>query len=187
MGTEPQFDPPYVADREVYGSYSHRDLWEQVHETLDPTALGDAAAAWRQQATMVAAAFRTFADAARVEFEAWSGQARAAAVAATEAFVDRGAAVAETCLELHRLLDADAEAAQSIRDALPEPLEYVPLADPVAEVVHGGARRMSHDIAAAAALAEARDVLTFRYNTTLAASGDRVPRFAPDSGGGRRL
>ena len=92
------------------------------------------------------------------------------------------------CARLRQLLEADAEAAQSIRDALPAPRAYVPLPDPVAEVVHGGARRMTHDVAAAAALADARDIMTFRYNSTLVASGDRVPRFVPaprpDSGGG---
>ncbi|PSR64391.1 hypothetical protein C8258_22075 [Nocardia sp. MDA0666] len=188
MADASRFDPPFVADREVYGSYSHRQLWELVHEALDPAALGEAAAAWQRQADAVAAAFRTFADTTHAEFERWSGHARAAAEPATAAFVERGAAAAEVCTRLRHLLEADAEAAQSIRDALPAPSNYVPLPDPVAEVVHGGARRMTHDIAAAAALADARDIMTFRYNTTLAASGDRVPRFVPaprpDSGGG---
>jgi len=184
----PRFDPPFVADREVYGSYSHRQLWELVHEALDPVALGEAAAAWQRQADAVAAAFRTFADTTHAEFERWSGHARAAAELATAVFVERGVAAAEVCARLGHLLEADAEAAQSIRDGLPAPANYVPLPDPVAEVVHGGARRMTHDIAAAAALADARDIMTFRYNTTLSASGDRVPRFVPalrpDSGGG---
>ena len=88
-------------------------------------------------------------------------------------------------------MEANAAAAQMIRDALPEPRDYRPLSDSVAEAVHGGVRQMAHDVASAAALADARDIMTFRYNSTLAASGDRIPRFAPapqpDSGGGRRL
>ncbi|AHH21845.1 hypothetical protein NONO_c70840 [Nocardia nova SH22a] len=191
MADEPEFDPPYVADREVYGAHSHDQLWNLVHEALDPTALGEVAATWQYQADAVGAAFRTFADTVRGEFERWSGRARAAAEPVTEAFIAHGGTSAEICALLRQIMEADAEAAQTIRDALPEPRGYLPLPDPVAEAVHGGVRRMAHDIAAAAALADARDIMTFRYNSTLAASGDRVPRFTPapqpDSGGGRRL
>lgn len=188
MVTDPGFDPPYVPDREVYGSYDHQQLWTLVHESLDPAALGEVAAVWQYQADVVGAAFRTFADTVRAESENWSGRAYTAAGPVTEAFVAHGSAAARTCTLLGHLMDNDAEAAQSIRDAIPEPVSYVPLPDPVAEVVHGGARRMRHDIDAAATLADARDVMTFRYNPCLVASGDRVPRFVaaprPVPGGG---
>ncbi|WP_227979485.1 hypothetical protein [Nocardia spumae] len=188
MADESSVDPPFVTDREVYGGYSHDQLWDLVHEALDPAALGEVAQGWQQQADTVGAAFRTFADATRGEFERWSGRARAAAEPATDAFVAQGTAVAAVCTRIHRLMESNAEAAQSIRDALPAPRTYLPLADPIAEAVHGGIRRMAHDIAAAAALADARDIMTFRYNHTLVASGDRVPRFTPapqpDPGGG---
>ncbi len=191
MADEPAHDPPYVADREVYGTYSHVQLWNLVHETLDPTALGEAASTWQYQADAVGSAFRTFADSVRAEFERWSGRARATAEPITEAFIARGGSTAEICALLREVMEADAEAAQTIRDSLPEPRDYLPLSDSVAEAVHGGVRRMAHDIAAAATLADARDIMTFRYNSTLAASGDRIPRFVPapqpDSGGGRRL
>ncbi|MEV5651894.1 hypothetical protein AB0L57_26925 [Nocardia sp. NPDC052254] len=191
MADDSAYDPPYVPDREMYGAHSHDQLWNLVHEALDPTALGEVASAWQYQAEAVGAAFRTFADTCRGEFAHWSGRARAAAEPMTETFIATGATTAETCALLRRVLEADAEAAQAIRDALPEPRDYLPLSDSVAEAVHGGVRRMAHDIAAAAALADTRDIMTFRYNSTLAASGDRIPRFAPapqpDSGGGRRL
>ncbi|MBF6172943.1 hypothetical protein IU476_15880 [Nocardia blacklockiae] len=188
----PAFDPPYVPDREVFGALDHQEIWHLVHEALDPGALGQAADAWQRNAELVGDAFRAFADSTNAEFARWSGQARDAAVRATLDLVARGGAVAESCAAVQRLLEADAEAAQAIRDALPPPPPpYQPLDDPAAEVVHGGRRRMEYDVRAAAALADARDVLAYVYNPTLPASGDRVPRFAPappgpGSSGGRQ-
>ncbi|WP_280263519.1 hypothetical protein [Nocardia wallacei] len=184
-------DPPYVPDREVFGSYTHRELWDLVHEALDPGALGQTADAWRRNAELVGEAFRTFSAATTAEFARWNGHARDAALRATVDFAARGAAVPEVCLAVQRRLESDAEAAQVIRDAIPPPVPpYQPLDDPVAEVVHGGRRRMDHDQHAAATQADVRDVMTFVYNPTLPASGDRVPRFAPaprgpGSSGGR--
>ncbi|GAB2730952.1 hypothetical protein [Nocardia thraciensis] len=173
-------DPPYVPDREVFGSYTHRELWDLVHEALDPGALGQAAEAWRGNADLVGEAFRTFSATANAEFARWSGRARDAALRATLDFAARGAAVPEICAAVQRLLEADAEAAQVIRDAIPPPPQpYRPLEDPVAEAVHGGRRRMEYDMRAASVQADVRDVMTFVYNPTLPASGDRVPRFAP--------
>ena len=191
MAAEPAYDPPYVGDREIYGAYDHDQLWNLVREALDPTALGEVAAAWHHQAEAIETAFDTFADTVRGEFEHWSGRARAVAEPMTAAFIAHGGSASEICALLHQVMEANAEAAQMIRDAMPEPRDYRPLPDAVAEVVHGGVRRMAHEIAAAADLADAHDIMTFRYNTTLAASGDRIPRFTaapqPDSGGGRRL
>jgi hypothetical protein len=177
-------DPPYVPDREVFGAFTHQEIWDLVHEALDPAALGRVAAAWQEDAALVDEAFRTFADAVRREFERWSGRSGAAARQATAEFTEHGARVRDACLELHRLLAANADAAQSIRDALPPPpAPYAPAGDPADEAVHGGRRRMEHDIAAADALAAARDTMTYGYNPTLPASGDRVPRFAPPPAG----
>ncbi|MBB5914356.1 hypothetical protein BJY24_003223 [Nocardia transvalensis] len=190
--TDGETDPPYVPDREVFGAHTHQELWDLVHEALDPGALGQSADAWRRGADLVGEAFRTFADSTNAEFGRWGGQARDAALEATREFAARGSAVSEVCAALHRLLEADAEAAQVIRDAIPPPPPpYQPLEDPASEAVHGGRRRMEYEVAAAAALADARDVMTYVYNPTLPASGDRVPRFTPaprgpGSGGGRR-
>ncbi|WP_024801918.1 hypothetical protein [Nocardia sp. BMG51109] len=189
--TRDEFDPPYVPDREVFGAFSHRELWDRVHETLDPGALGEAADAWRRNADLVGEAFRAFSDSTNAEFARWAGRARDAAQRATRDLVARGNAVAEACATLHRLLESDAEAAQGIRDAIPPPPPaYRPLDDPAAEAVHGGPRRMEHDLHTAAALAAARDAMTYVYNPTLPPSGDRVPRFppapsGPGSSGGR--
>ncbi|RDI66349.1 hypothetical protein [Nocardia pseudobrasiliensis] len=181
-----EVDPPYVPDREVFGAFTHQEIWDLVHESLDPAALGRVADTWRRQAELVGEAFRVFADSVNGELARWRGHSREVAQRATREFVDRGLALPDACDTLQRLMEADAEAAQSIRDAIPPPPRpYRPLDDPAAEAVHGGRRRMDYDLAAAAALADARDVLTYVYNPTLPASGDRVPRFAPAPSGGR--
>jgi hypothetical protein len=180
-------DPAYVPDREVFGAYTHQEIWNLVHEVLDPTALGHVADTWHGNAELVGEAFRTFADTVNAEFARWTGHTGTAAQAATREFIGHGLHAQDVCTVLHRLLASDADAAQAIRDALdPPPGLYQPLDDPAAEVVHGGRRRMEHDVAAAAALAHARDTMTYVYNTTLPASGDRVPRFVPppDPSGG---
>ncbi|BCK58859.1 hypothetical protein [Nocardia wallacei] len=178
--TPDEADPPYVPDRELFGAHTHQELWDHVHEALDPGALGQAADAWHRNAELVGEAFRAFSDSTDAEFARWSGQARDAALRATRALVARGTAMSEVCAAVHRLLESDAEAAQAIRDAIPPPPPpYQPLEDPVAEAVHGGRRRMEYDLRAASALADARDVMAYVYNPTMPASGDRVPRFAP--------
>ncbi|MGY2062650.1 hypothetical protein ACW9HQ_47855, partial [Nocardia gipuzkoensis] len=57
-----EVDPPYVPDREVFGAFTHQEIWDLVHESLDPMALGRVADAWRRQAELVGEAFRVFAD-----------------------------------------------------------------------------------------------------------------------------
>ncbi|MFI5781701.1 hypothetical protein [Nocardia sp. NPDC051570] len=184
--TPADVDPPYVPDREVFGAFTHQEIWDLVHEALDPAALGRIADSWRRQAELVGEAFRVFSDSVNGELARWRGQTQDVAQRTTREFVDRGLALPDVCDTLQRLMAANAEAAQSIRDAIPPPPPpYRPLTDPTAEAVHGGQRRMAHDLAAAAALADARDVLTHVYNPTLPASGDRVPRFAPASSWGR--
>ncbi|MFF0489577.1 hypothetical protein ACWDSJ_30210 [Nocardia sp. NPDC003482] len=185
MTPPPETDPPFVPDREVFGAFTHQEIWDQVHESLDPGALGAVADSWRRHAELVGEAFRVFSDSVNVEFTRWRGRAYEAALQATRDFVGRGLALPEVCDTLQRLMESNAEAAQSIRDAIPPPPQpYRPLPDPAAEAVHGGQRRMDHDLAAASALADARDVLSYVYNQTLPASGDRVPRFTPAPSGG---
>ncbi|MET8800751.1 hypothetical protein ABZV91_30770 [Nocardia sp. NPDC004568] len=176
-------DPPFAPERECFGSFTHQEIWDRVHEVLDPGALGSAAAAWRSNADAVADAFATFTDATRREFARWSGHSANAARQATREFIATGDETHEACRALQRLMEGNTEAAQTLRSALAPPRPYRPLDDPAAEAVHGGRRRMDHDIAAAAAAADAQDAMTTIYNSTLPASGDRVPRF-PDASTG---
>ncbi|MFR9752939.1 hypothetical protein ACL02S_18150 [Nocardia sp. 004] len=171
-------DPAYAPNREVFGAYTHQQIWDLVHETLDASALGRTAAAWQANATAVADAFQTFSDATTREFARWSGRAADAAAAATRQFIRAGEEAHDVCLTVARLMELNSDAAQTIRDAIAPPQRYRPLADPVAEAVHGGQRRMEHDSAAADLEADARDTMTYVYNPTMPATGDRVPRFA---------
>ncbi|MFC9896766.1 hypothetical protein ACFVMC_24040 [Nocardia sp. NPDC127579] len=177
-------EPAFVPERERFGGYSHREIWEQVREALDPAALGTAAAAWQAGAGALGAAFETFRAATHREFADWTGQSADAAVRATQELVAQGLGAQEVCDTIRRLLELNSHAAQTIRGALEPPAEYLPLADPVAEAVEGGRRRMEHDLAAATAHAEAQDVMTYLYNPTMPATGDSVPRFAPPTAGG---
>ncbi|MQY30147.1 hypothetical protein [Nocardia aurantia] len=181
-------DAPYVPDREIFGGYSHREIWELVHERLDPGAIGQVAETWQRRGELIDEAFHAFAAATDAGLARWSGRTRQAALEATRQLLSHGLAAADACAALHRLLAADSEAAQTIRDAIAAPPPpYLPLADPAAEAVHGARRRAEYDLRAATTLADVRDVMTYRYNPTLPASGDSVPRFAPlppDSGPG---
>lgn len=184
-------DLPYAPERECFAGYTHQEIWDLVHEVLDPGALETAAAAWKSNADAVHDAFTAFADATRGEFDRWSGHTAATAQQATRDFVRRGTETHDVCRALQRIMEGNAEAARTLRSALTEPQPYRPLADPAAEAVHGGRRRMDHDIAAAAAAADVQDVMTTIYTPTLPASGDRVPRFpvattGPGAGSPRR-
>ncbi|MGI5222741.1 hypothetical protein [Nocardia sp. CA-290969] len=184
-------DPPYAPERECFGSFTHQEIWDRVHEVLDPGALGAAAAAWKANADAVASAFATFADTVRREFTGWSGQSATAAWQATQDFVRTGEATHEVCRAVQRLMEGNSDAAQTLRAALIAPQPYRPLDDPAAEAVHGGRRRMEHDIASAAATADAQAAMTALYLPTIPASGDRVPSFpdtstGADRGGARR-
>ncbi|WP_406233767.1 hypothetical protein [Nocardia sp. NBC_01009] len=170
-------DPAFAPERERFGAYTHREIWDLVHETLDPAALGEVAAGWESNAVALAEAFQIFSDTANREFARWSGRSADAALQATRAFVQVGTEAHEVCRTVQRLMELNCEAAQTIRAAIPPPKEYRPLEDPAAEAVHGGQRRMEHDIAAATTQADVQGTMTYVYTPTMPASGDRVPRF----------
>jgi hypothetical protein len=172
-------DPAYAPERERFGAYSHQEIWDLVHEAIDPAALGAVAAAWQSNAVALADAFQAFSDAANREFAHWSGRTADAAQQATRDFVRAGTEAHEVCRTVARLMELNCEAAQAVRSAIPQPQQYRPLEDVAAEAVHGGARRMDHDIAAAATQANVQDTMTYVYSPTMPASGDRVPRFSP--------
>ncbi|GAA5044804.1 hypothetical protein [Nocardia callitridis] len=175
--TDHTVDPAYAPDRELFGGYGHQEIWDRVHDALDPTALGQTADAWQANADTVAEAFQQFSDAANREFARWSGHTADAAVLATREFVRAGAATHDVCRAVGRLMELNGDAAQTVRDAIAPPEQYRPLADPAAEAVYGGQRRMAHDSAAADREADVRDTMTYVYSPTMPASGDRVPRF----------
>ncbi|MFI2281859.1 hypothetical protein [Nocardia beijingensis] len=175
--TDDATDPAYAPDRELFGAYTHQQIWDLVHEALDPAALGRIAAAWQANATAVADAFQAFSDATNREFARWSGRAADAAVGATRQFVRAGEDVHDVCRAVARLMELNSDAAQTVRGAIAPPQRYRPLADPVAEAVYGGKRRMEHDSAAADIEADVRDTMTYVYTPTMPATGDRVPRF----------
>ncbi|MBH0777107.1 hypothetical protein [Nocardia bovistercoris] len=171
-------DPPYVPDREAFDAYTHAEIWHSVREALDPAALGRTAEGWQAGAAALEQMFETFAAAVRQEFAEWHGRAADSARESTEAFVRSGADAQQVCTAVHRLMEVNSSAAQTVRDAIPPPpAPYVPDPDPVREAVDGGPRKMASDIAAANTLADAQDTLTFLYNSTLVASGDAVPGF----------
>ncbi|MEU8896707.1 hypothetical protein [Nocardia sp. NPDC048505] len=179
-------DPGFVRERERFGGYSHQEIWDQVHEALDPAALGAAAGGWQQAGAALGAAFETFAAATAREFADWTGRSADQALRATQEFIAQGLGALQVCDTIRRLLELNSDAAQTIRCALPPVRSYTPLPDPAAEAVHGGRRRWEHELSAAAAQAEAQDVMTYLYNPTMPASGDSVPRFRdePPSAGG---
>ncbi|WP_067861811.1 hypothetical protein [Nocardia shimofusensis] len=176
-------EPAYAPERERFAAYTHAEIWQQVREALDPAALGETAEAWRTGADTLAEAFQTFADATAREFARWSGGSAEAASRATRSFVTLGTQAHEVCRTVQRLIELDRDVAQTIRAAVPPPARYVPLADPVAEAVLGGRRRMEHERAAAEVEADVRDIMTYVYSPTMPATGDSVPRFRPPDPG----
>ncbi|MEV0298019.1 hypothetical protein [Nocardia sp. NPDC050710] len=175
-------DPAYAPERERFGAYTHQEIWDRVHQHLDPAALGAVAGCWQANATAVATAFQTFADTTDREFAGWSGRAAEAAQRATREFIAMGHTAYEVCRAVQRLMELNSEAAQAIRAAIASPQQYRPLDDPAAEAVFGGKRRLDHDLSVAAAQADAQDTMTYVYTPTMPASGDAVPRFTPPNG-----
>ncbi|MEU7630542.1 hypothetical protein AB0C34_11215 [Nocardia sp. NPDC049220] len=170
-------DPAFAPDRELFGAYTHQQIWDMVHEELDPAALGRTAQAWQANAHAVAEAFQVFSDATNREFARWSGRAADAAVRATREFVGASTEAHDVLRAVARLMELNGDAAQTIRGAIPAPQRYRPLDDPAAEAVYGGKRRMDHDSAAADIEADVRDTMTYVYTPTMPASGDHVPQF----------
>ncbi|MEV5836373.1 hypothetical protein [Nocardia sp. NPDC052112] len=176
-------DSPYAPERELFGAYSHQEIWDLVHEVIDPAALGRVADAWRANAAAIADAFQAFSDATNREFAHWSGRSADAALRTTREFVRAGTEAHDVCRAVQRLMELNSDAAQAIRAAIPPPPQYRALEDPAAEAIHGGQRRMDHDMAAATAQADVQDTMTYVYTPIMPASGDHVPRFTPPPDG----
>ncbi|MFI2233067.1 hypothetical protein [Nocardia testacea] len=173
-------DPAYVPDREVFGGYTHQQIWDLVHEALAPAELSRLADTWGHTATAVETAFDEFArDLTRFSGD-WSGLAAVGAAAAAAAFVRAGDDAVAVCRVVEQKLAADSAAAEAVRAAIPPPpASYLPDPDPAVEAATGAQRRTAYNTAAAALTAQAQDAMTFGYNPTIPASGDAVPRFTP--------
>ncbi|MET8795319.1 hypothetical protein ABZV91_02470 [Nocardia sp. NPDC004568] len=177
-------DPAYVPDREVFGAYTHQQIWDLAHEHLAPADLSRLADTWGHTATAVETAFDEFArDLTRLSGD-WSGLAAVAAAQAAAAFVRAGDHAVAVCRVVELLLSADSAAAEAVRTAIPPPpAPYLPDPDPAAEAATGARRRTAYNTTAAALTAQAQDAMAFGYNPTIPASGDAVPRFAPPAAG----
>lgn len=171
-------DPAYVPDREVFDAYTHQQIWDLAREPLAPAELRRVGDAWGSAANAVESAFDEHArEISRLSGE-WSGIAASAAHGAAAALVRAGDETAAVCRVLQQLSTANADAAETVRAAIPPPPQpYLPDPDPAVEAVTGGPRRTAYNTAAAAATATAQDTMTFVYNPTIPASGDKVPRF----------
>ncbi|WP_174555174.1 hypothetical protein [Nocardia anaemiae] len=173
-------DPAYVPDRESFDSYGHQQIWDLVHEKLDPGAMGQIASEWSKRADKLHELFDTFSRDVKSEFASWSGTFASTAQQSTDAFVTAGGEQHDTALTVQRLMDLNSSAAQTVKAAIPPPPPpYQEDTDPAMEAANGADRRTAYNVAAAEAEATAQDTMNFVYNPTLPASGDSVPRFVP--------
>ncbi|MFI6997181.1 hypothetical protein [Nocardia sp. NPDC050175] len=173
-------DPAYVPDRESFDSYIHQQIWDLVHEKLDPGAMGQIASEWSYRADKLHELFDTFSREVKSEFASWSGAFASTAQQSTATFVSAGAEQHDTARTVQRLIALNSSAAQTVKSAIPPPPPpYQEDPDPVKEAADGAARRTAHNVAAAEAQASAQDTMNFVYNPTMPASGDSVPRFVP--------
>ncbi|MQY17425.1 WXG100 family type VII secretion target [Nocardia macrotermitis] len=178
--TKAGMDPAYVADREAFNGYRHQQIWDLVHDKLDPGALGQTASEWGDRAQHLHDLFETFHQEVQREISSWSGTF---ATAAHDGISEIGTAAGEThdaALTVQRLMDLNSSAAQTVKAAIPQPpAPYKPNPDPAKEAADSGVALRAYQDKAAAAEAEAQDACTHIYNPTLPASGDSVPRFVP--------
>ncbi|WP_198406997.1 hypothetical protein [Nocardia terpenica] len=173
-------DPAYVPDREVFAPYTHQQIWDLVHEKLDPGALGQIAAEWKNRADNLNELFTTFSQDVKREFASWSGTFAGAAQQSTDAFVAGGGDAHTTATAVQQLMSLNSESAQTVRAAIPPPPPpYKADPDPAAEAADGGVRLRKYQDAAAAMQADVQDTMNYVYNPTHPASGDSVPRFMP--------
>ncbi|WP_433600371.1 hypothetical protein ACQPXH_00415 [Nocardia sp. CA-135953] len=173
-------DPAYVPDRESFDSYRHQQIWDLVHEKIDPGAMGQIASEWSKRADKLHELFDAFSREVKSEFASWSGTFAATAQQSTDAFVAAGGEQHDTALTVQRLMDLNASAAQTVKAAIPPPPPpYQEDADAAQEAANGADRRTAYNLAASEAEATAQDTMNFVYNPTLPASGDSVPRFVP--------
>ncbi|MBY8855398.1 hypothetical protein K7711_02810 [Nocardia sp. CA2R105] len=163
----------------MFDSYAHQQIWDLVHEKLDPAAMGQIASGWSKVQDKIHEVFDTFSKEVKREFAEWSGEFAAAAQKSADAFVSAGGDAYQTAYTVQRLMDLNADAASTVKAAIPPPpAAYKPNPDPAKEAANGAART-SYNTQAAALTADARDAMNNIYNPTMPASGDGVPRFVP--------
>ena len=178
--TKAGVDPAYVADRESFNGYRHQQIWDLVHQQLDPNALGQIASAWGDRAQKLHDLFDTFHQDVQRELSSWSGTFATTAQQSAQSFVTAAAESHDSALTVQRLMDLNSSAAQTVKAAIPPPpAPYTPNPDPAKEAADSGRALRAYQDKAAAAEAEAQDTCNHIYNPTLPASGDSVPRFVP--------
>lgn len=171
-------DPAYVPDRESFDGFSHTEIWHNVHEQLNPTALAQTSGSWKSVAEALQPAFDTFKAAIDRELASWSGTFAPTAQQATTEFVKAGQHAVDTAGGVSELMDLNSQAATVVKGAIPSlPAAYVPAPDSVEESFLGGMRRAQWQQHASDLEAEAQDAMTNLYNPTMPASGDNVRRF----------
>lgn len=173
-------DAAYVPDRESFNGYRHQQIWNLVHEKLDPNALGQVASAWADRAQKLHDLFETFHQEVQREISSWSGAFADTTQQSVAAVVTAGGESHDSALTVQRLMELNSSAAQTVKGAIPPPpAPYVPNPDPAREAADSGRALRAYQNKAAASEAEAQDACNHIYNPTLPASGDGVPRFVP--------
>ncbi len=177
-------DSAYVADREQFNGYTHQQIWDQVHEKIDPGSLGQIASHWGDRAQNLHDLFDAFGQSVKREFAEWSGAFADSAQQSTNTFMTTSSDAYGTATTVQRLMELNSSAAQTVRAAIPPPAPpYKPDQDPAKEAADGGARLRAYQTQVSAAQAEVQDTMNFVYNPTIPASGDAVPRFVPPPAG----
>ncbi len=171
-------DTAYVPDREAFNGYRHQQIWNLVHQNLDPDALGQAASAWSDRAQNLHDLFETFHQTVQHELSSWSGTFANSAEQHANAYVTAAVESHDSALTVQRLMELNSSAAQTVKGAIPPPpAAYVPNPDPAKEAADCGRALRAYQDKAAAAEADAQDACNHIYNPTLPASGDSVPKF----------
>src|SRR6266581_3840792 len=112
-------DPAYVADREQFNGYTHQQIWDRVHEKIDPGALGQIASHWSDRAQKVHDLFDTYGQGVKRELAEWSGAFATSAQQSANTFLTASGDAHDTALTVQRLMELNSSAAQNVRASIP--------------------------------------------------------------------
>jgi len=174
---EQRLDPDYAPNVEVFDNLGHQEIYDNV-QSMNPATLLDGQQAWQSTATAVGDAVnRAHSQIGAAIADGWRGDAAEAAAATIRDFERAGKRLADVMAAVGQRLGGAADAAETLRQGVPEPYEAHPdlpgaLLDPVTASDNVAMQRGAED-----SRQDVVRVMNSVYRGAFIPSGSGVPAF----------